>query len=54
MEEWGELPEPLVFCAAVLGLTVGDTIDWPLPSGRTRRLRVVEITYQPEAAGDPI
>lgn len=40
--------------SALLGLAVGHTIDWPLPSGRTRRLRVVEITYQPEAAGDPI
>ena len=40
--------------SALLGLAVGHTIDWPLPSGRTRRLRVVAITYQPEAAGDPI
>jgi regulator of nucleoside diphosphate kinase len=40
--------------SALLGLSVGDTIDWPLPTGRSRRLRVVAITYQPEAAGDPI
>ena len=40
--------------SALLGLSVGDSIDWPLPSGRTRRLRVVAVTYQPEAAGDPI
>ena len=39
--------------SALLGLSVGDSIDWPLPQGRTRRLRVVAITYQPEAAGDP-
>jgi len=39
---------------ALLGLSIGDSIDWPLPKGRTRRLRVVAITYQPEAAGDPI
>lgn len=39
---------------ALLGLSIGDSIDWPLPNGRTRRLRVVAITYQPEAAGDPI
>ena len=37
---------------ALIGLTVGATIDWPMPGGRTRRLRVVSITYQPEAAGD--
>jgi regulator of nucleoside diphosphate kinase len=40
--------------SALLGLSVGDSIDWPLPNGRTRRLRVVALTYQPEAAGDPI
>jgi regulator of nucleoside diphosphate kinase len=40
--------------SALLGLSVGDSIDWPLPNGRTRRLRVVGVTYQPEAAGDPI
>jgi regulator of nucleoside diphosphate kinase len=39
--------------SALLGLSVGDSIDWPVPSGRTRRLRVVAVTYQPEAAGDP-
>jgi regulator of nucleoside diphosphate kinase len=40
--------------SALLGLSVGASIDWPLPNGRTRRLRVVALTYQPEAAGDPI
>lgn len=39
---------------ALLGLSVGDSIEWPLPNGRSRHLRVVGITYQPEAAGDPI
>lgn len=37
---------------ALLGLSVGATIGWPVPDGRTRRLRVVAIQYQPEAAGD--
>lgn len=40
--------------SALLGLSVGDTIHWPLPNDRTRRLRVVAVTYQPEAAGDPL
>jgi regulator of nucleoside diphosphate kinase len=40
--------------SALLGLSVGDSIDWPLPNDRKRRLRVVALTYQPEAAGDPI
>ena len=37
---------------AVLGLKVGDTIQWPLPHARLARLRILEVLYQPEAAGD--
>lgn len=37
--------------AALLGLAVGQTIDWPLPRGRQKRYRVVKVKYQPEAAG---
>lgn len=37
--------------SALLGLVVGDEIEWPVPGGRTTRLRVLEIVYQPEAAG---
>lgn len=40
--------------SALLGLSVGDTIEWPLPNARSRRLRVVAVTYQPEAAGDAL
>lgn len=35
--------------AALLGLRVGQEIDWRVPRGMTR-LRVVEVGYQPEAA----
>ncbi|QLQ06747.1 MAG: nucleoside diphosphate kinase regulator [Anaerolineae bacterium] len=35
----------------MLGYEVGDTFEWAVPGG-TRRLRVKEIVYQPEAAGD--
>jgi regulator of nucleoside diphosphate kinase len=38
--------------SALLGLTVGDLVDWPVPRGRSRRLRIISIDYQPEAAGD--
>lgn len=38
--------------SALLGLSTGASIDWPLPNGRRRRLRVVAVTYQPEAAGE--
>jgi regulator of nucleoside diphosphate kinase len=37
--------------SALLGLSSGQQIDWPTPDGRQRRLKVLEITYQPEAAG---
>ncbi len=36
---------------ALLGLRVGQSIDWELPSGQKRRYRVIEVPYQPEAAG---
>ncbi|MAL03194.1 MAG: nucleoside diphosphate kinase regulator [Arenimonas sp.] len=37
---------------ALLGLSVGQSIDWNAPGGRSLRLRVTGIAYQPEAAGD--
>ena len=36
---------------AILGYKRDDTIEWPVPSG-LRRLRVEEVLYQPESAGD--
>ena len=37
---------------ALLGLTIGQKIDWPVPSGKTLSLTLLEVEYQPEAAGD--
>ncbi len=37
--------------AALLGLTVGQSIAWQVPGGRSLRLRILEITHQPEAEG---
>lgn len=37
--------------SALLGLHVGETIDWQVPGGRKLRLRVLGIRDQPEAAG---
>lgn len=37
--------------AALLGYRVGDRVSFNLPSGQ-RRCEIVEILYQPEAAGD--
>jgi len=36
---------------ALLGLAAGQSIDWPLPNGKTGAVRVIDITYQPERAG---
>ncbi len=36
---------------AMLGQRVGDQFSWDVPAG-TIRLRVEEVLYQPEAAGD--
>ena len=38
--------------SALLGLRVGDVIDWPMPGGRSARLQVLAVRYQPEAAGE--
>ncbi len=37
---------------ALLGMSVGQTLAWRLPGNRTAHIRVLEVTYQPEAAGD--
>jgi len=36
---------------ALLGYKIGDIIEWKVPAGLTK-LKVEEILYQPEAAGD--
>jgi regulator of nucleoside diphosphate kinase len=35
---------------ALLGLSEGALVGWPLPSGRTAVLKVESVMYQPEAA----
>jgi regulator of nucleoside diphosphate kinase len=35
---------------ALLGLRVGQSIDWELPSGEKQRYRVIDVPYQPENA----
>ncbi len=37
--------------SALLGLSVGQTIEWPLPGGHNTTVKVVDITYQPEREG---
>lgn len=36
---------------AILGYARGDVVEWSVPSGE-RRIRIEEVLYQPEAAGD--
>ena len=38
--------------SALLGLQVGQHIDWPAPGGKTLKLELLEVEYQPEAAGN--
>lgn len=37
---------------ALIGLRVDQMIDWPMPNGHIRKLKVTDISYQPEASGD--
>lgn len=37
---------------ALLGLRVGQSIDWELPGGEKQRYRIVQVPFQPEAAGE--
>ncbi len=36
---------------AILGYAKGDVVEWPVPAG-VRRIRIEDVLYQPEAAGD--
>lgn len=36
---------------ALLGLRVGQSIDWKMPNGSVKNLKVQSVTFQPEASG---
>lgn len=38
--------------SALLGLSEGDAIEWPAPGMGMLKVRIDEVTYQPERAGD--
>ena len=38
--------------SALLGLQAGQHINWPAPGGKTLKLELLEVEYQPEAAGN--
>ena len=35
--------------SALIGLGVGQIINWPVPNGKEKRLKVVSVLYQPDA-----
>ena len=37
---------------ALLGLSQGDEIEWPKPGGDLIRVKITEVVYQPERAGE--
>lgn len=37
--------------SALLGMSVGQHIDWTAPSGKVLKLTLLAVEYQPEAAG---
>jgi len=37
--------------SALLGLSVGQSIDWPVPGGRTARIRILDVVSQPGRDG---
>ncbi len=37
--------------SALLGLATGQSIDWTTPDGKELHLKVLEVTWQPEANG---
>ncbi len=36
--------------SALIGLRVGQVIQWPVPNGKEKRLKVISVLYQPEPA----
>lgn len=38
--------------SALIGLRVGQEINWMFPQGKTKTLRILDVLYQPEANGD--
>ena len=38
--------------SALLGLSQGDEIEWPKPGGGLIKIKIKEISYQPERAGE--
>ena len=38
--------------SALLGLAVGQSLEWPMPNGQSRTVEILEVLYQPERVGE--
>lgn len=38
--------------SALLGLSEGDEIEWPIPGGKVLHVQIIKIVHQPERAGE--
>ena len=38
--------------SALLGLSIGDELEWPRPGGGMSTVRVIDVLYQPERSGE--
>ncbi|EIO3970162.1 nucleoside diphosphate kinase regulator [Vibrio vulnificus] len=38
--------------SALLGLSVGQQLTWPMPGGAEKIIEILEVTYQPERMGE--
>lgn len=38
--------------SALLGMNEDDEMNWPAPNGGTIKVKIIEVTYQPERSGD--
>ena len=50
--EKGQLNVIAPIGAAILGLTEGQTIEWPQPDGQMIKVHIEKVLYQPEREGD--
>ncbi|MEZ8938460.1 nucleoside diphosphate kinase regulator [Vibrio alginolyticus] len=37
--------------SALIGLSVGQKLEWPMPNNQEKTIEIVDITYQPERCG---
>lgn len=38
--------------SALLGLSVGQSLNWPMPNSQSRTVEILEVLYQPEREGE--